>query len=675
MSPDQLLTIIQAQRDVGLLVPINFHTVPSVSLRAACFSTNRYEDASFQKCFSNLLAVGLRRFVIDVYWDALRGEWSLCPAEVPTPGDLGGGSSTAPVPTTSLSTSVSSTSAGVERSASSIGFKRQEASSSSNTESTASTSSSASSSSTVSSEEISSSFSSSSLTASVTSSPTPSASPSPLAEPDQQLGSSVLYMLGDYNCTSTITLGYLTGIFNDFLEATATTTDASFTHLLLNIHAAASWKNPNEPAQQPATDRLPGAVGNLLSEVIKGNLSDEIYTPTKLADQRANLKRSWNDVDDDNNVRPGYYSVQVSSDGMESTTSGWPTEAYIQFREFYRLIALIGTVDPQMSAYDLTPDLPTIFPPSTLSPQQNLTFSSNGTLTHGCLSAPSTPSLTPETNSSFAFAPVPSSISLPPSPNLFAPIPAVGNLTTCGISPLLNHTLASSTADRNPLPYAAFAHASLWSWAPGEPLNATDPSAPGATGNRCAAAYVDGAFAGRWHVVDCGAKMRVACQVGGSPYAWVISRREARYALGDEACGEEGGTFSVPHVAMENAYLTASAKEAFSRDLASSTRRGAQKRDGADDGGASASVLLNLNSMDVADCWVAEVNGTCPYQPPSDLTQTRIVVVPTVAAVIIFVCAALTFFVKCAANRREGKRGARRMRRMREGWEYEGVPS
>ena len=69
----------------------------------------------------------------------------------------------------------------------------------------------------------------------------------------------------------------------------------------------------------------------------------------------------------------------------------------------------------------------------------------------------------------------------------------------------------------------------------------------------------------------------------------------------------------------------------------------------------------------------AGINGTCPYQARSDQNKTRVVVVPTVAAVIIFVLAALTFFVKCAANRREGKRGRRR--RQLGGWEYEGVPS
>ncbi|KAK3201255.1 hypothetical protein GRF29_185g297041 [Pseudopithomyces chartarum] len=121
-----------------------------------------------------------------------------------------------------------------------------------------------------------------------------------------------------------MTLGYLTDIFNDFLEATATTTDASFTHLLLNIHAASSWKAPNEPARQPPADRLPGPVGTLLSSILTGNLSDEIYTPQKLADQRANLRKSWNNVDIDNHVQPGYYAVETSPTAQSSRPLAGP---------------------------------------------------------------------------------------------------------------------------------------------------------------------------------------------------------------------------------------------------------------------------------------------------------------------------------------------------------------
>lgn len=60
---------LQSQRDLGLRVPINFITVPGVSLTAACFSTLRFEDDNSGDCLSNLLAVGFRRLEIDLYWD------------------------------------------------------------------------------------------------------------------------------------------------------------------------------------------------------------------------------------------------------------------------------------------------------------------------------------------------------------------------------------------------------------------------------------------------------------------------------------------------------------------------------------------------------------------------------------------------------------------------------
>ena len=106
---------------------------------------------------------------------------------------------------------------------------------------------------------------------------------------------------------------------------------------------------------------------------------------------------------------------------------------------------------------------------------------------------------------------------------------------------------------------------------------------------------------------------------------------------------------------MENAHLLAALRASFSSSSPHDP------------------IFLNLNSLDVSNCWVAGTNATCPYVPPMDTDHTRIVVVPTVAAGIIFVCAVATFFVKCASNRREDKRGRRR--RMVDGWEYEGVPS
>ena len=64
-------------------VPINFVTDPGVSLRAACFYENRYEDDNAGNCVSNLLAAGFRRFELDLYWDQGRSVWSFCPVSIP----------------------------------------------------------------------------------------------------------------------------------------------------------------------------------------------------------------------------------------------------------------------------------------------------------------------------------------------------------------------------------------------------------------------------------------------------------------------------------------------------------------------------------------------------------------------------------------------------------------
>lgn len=59
INPEALYsTIFLSQRDLSLAVPVNFVTVPGVSINAACFGHKIYEDTAFGKCFSNLLLSG-----------------------------------------------------------------------------------------------------------------------------------------------------------------------------------------------------------------------------------------------------------------------------------------------------------------------------------------------------------------------------------------------------------------------------------------------------------------------------------------------------------------------------------------------------------------------------------------------------------------------------------------
>lgn len=569
---------------------------------------------------------------MDTYWDPLRSVWSLCPVQQP-PSETTG----VDVPVESGSTVVVSAdstraqapeSTAVSPQQGGPGFKRRQDLSltSSLSEETSST---------VSLVSTSLPTGTETVKPSIISFPTTNGPP--------------LLQIGNYNCTSLMTLDLLAGLLEDFLESTSTTTDATFTLLTFNIHVAASISDPNGPASMPSPDQLPGD-GNLLSDVLWGNLSDRTYTPSRLRSQRANLNNSWYDVEWPNRPLQGYYSDTADVDSHLSTEDGWPTETYMEFQELYRLVSSFGTIDPQMQNYDTGPDLDYIFSPGTLNNHVQTTFETGGQVSSGCLLAPSEDMLTSATNSSWTVSSPPSLV-IGAKPDLMAPILSVTNLTTCGLTAFLNESLANTTADKNPLPYAAYVHSTLWTWAPGQPLHVTDSDSN--TRNRCVIMTIS-PYPGRWRVADCADRYRVACQVPSQQYNWQISTESTDYAGADNVCGPDAD-FSLPHTAVENAHLLV-ALQAHRKTVPS------------DD-----AIYVNFNSLNVPDCWVVGLDGTCPYLASTDTNRTRIVVVPTVAAVIIFVLAALTFFVKCAANRREDKRGRRR--RMVGGWEYEGVPS
>lgn len=597
----------------------------------ACFANHQFEHNAFQKCFSNLLAVGFRGFTVDTYWDPLRSVWSLCPVELP-PQE----SPAANVPVQSGSTVVVSTdsataqvpeSTAVSPQQGGPGFKPRQDSS-----------------------VTSSIFEGPSSTASPVSSnmplPTESANPSVISFPTTS--GPPLLQIGNYNCTSLMTLELLAGVLEAFLESTATTTGATFTLLTLNVHAAASVLDANGPAPHLSQAQLPVA-GSLLSDVLSGNLSDDTYTPSRLHAQRADLNNSWYDVEWPNHPAQNYYRDSIGAGNSLFTHDGWPTETFMEFRQLYRLLCSYGTIDTQMDGYDIAADMYYVFPPGTLSNYVQTTFDTSGQLSSGCLFAPKETMLTSATNSSWTFA-SPPALNIGSTPDLMVPISAITNLTSCGLTAYLNDSLANATADKNPLPYAAFVHSTLWTWAPGQPLNVTEGSN---TGNRCAV-MTTSPYPGRWRVADCAHQYHVACQIPSQPYGWQISTESTSYDGADSVCGPNA-LFSTPRSALENAHLFAALQ---------SHRQTAPNDD---------AVFINLNSLNVPDCWVVGLNGTCPYLPSTDTNRTRIVVVPTVAAVIIFLLAALTFFVKCAANRRENKRGRRR--RLVGGWEYEGVPS
>ncbi|KAL4793321.1 hypothetical protein BDV19DRAFT_367051 [Aspergillus venezuelensis] len=93
-------TVLLSERDVAGQVPINFVTTSAISLRAACFGDNVYGRSAAEKCLSNLLAIGYRRFIIDLYWSPDARSWLLCPVTIPSNLQVATASTSA-TPTTS----------------------------------------------------------------------------------------------------------------------------------------------------------------------------------------------------------------------------------------------------------------------------------------------------------------------------------------------------------------------------------------------------------------------------------------------------------------------------------------------------------------------------------------------------------------------------------------------
>lgn len=350
--------------------------------------------------------------------------------------------------------------------------------------------------------------------------------------------------------------------------------------------------------------------------------------------------------------QPAASYFQVDDDaGRVYTPNGWPSEAFIEMQELNskRLLVGFGEIDPQMTGYNFAGDEGTIFSQNYIDAPRMVTFGSSDNVEDGCFFNPNVTSVAADTNSSWSITALGNGTA-PAGAALASMLLQARNLTYCGISPIVNGTLNNATADENFEAYAAFVDATVWTWAPGQPVNSS--SSEEFENYHCAALN---ATSGYWQASDCSSSLYGACRKGDESYLWKISDANAPYDRVNLGC-DSNSTFDVPRTALENSYLLAAWRE-YRMD------------DSDNDGGAL--LWLDLNDLDVTSCWVIGQNTTCPYDgPPS--TSTREIAVPVVGGVIVLVLAVLTVLVKCAGNRQKSKR---RRRRGDGGWDYEGVPS
>ncbi|KAJ5505139.1 hypothetical protein N7463_008013 [Penicillium fimorum] len=571
------LAVILSERDVAGQIPLNYVTNPAVSLSAACFGNRIYDRDNAAKCFSNLLAIGYRRLVVDLYWSVNRRTWFFCPVSIPI----------------SSGATVSSES------------KRRDSETGDDD------------------------------------------SPDP-----------TLYELGSYKCTDDLDPDTLAEVLVGYFKDTNDQLTVYTTYLILNIHVAASVSTPDEPASAISGAQLPSETERAGS-ILGTALGEFIYTPAQLASDRSNLNESWYKVDQSYMPITEYFTVHENEKGEQSTPDGWPSSKYIQLAKRDRVLIEYGSVDPQLVHYNLSTPDNSVFLPGYLTSDVKVSATTNGTLTSGCLYEPGLTRVS-QTNSSWAISnhlPVPGGLSTDETMDSLAYV--LSNLTACGLSPMLNTTLFGQTADQQVDYYRNVSLSSSWAWAIGEPHDANYAGGDGDPKyDRCA--IMDLTLEGHWRSMNCTEQRRGACRIGNSPFSWVLSNKSDTFSNVPNTC-PPGSSFAVPRTGLENTYLY--------KYLLSLPET---KVDLSSTDPALREVFVNFNSRDITSCWIPSgYDSTCPYASDPQQLERQTVLVAAIAGIIILIITALTFFVKCNANRRN----SRRRKRVIEGWEYEGVPS
>jgi hypothetical protein len=467
-----------------------------------------------------------------------------------------------------------------------------------------------------------------------------------------------LYELGPYRCTNDLDPYTLAQILGGYFQDTNAQLTVYTTYLVLNLHVAASDSAPDYPASAITGDQLPSGderVGRILGSA----LEDFIYSPAQLAADRSNLNKSWYQVDQSYMPITEYFTVHENEAGEQSTPDGWPSSKYIQLAKRDRVLIEYGSVDPQLADYDLSLDENSIFPPGYLTSAVDVAATTNGTLTSGCVYEPKA-TVVSQANSSWA---VSNSIPIPDGLPTYDTMASISNvlsdITSCGMSPMLNTTLFGETADTNIEHYRNVSLSTSWAWALGEPRDATYGGGEGGPKHdRCA--IMDLTSGGQWRSTNCTEQRRGACRIGNSPFSWVLSNKSTYFSNVSDTC-PDGTSFAVPRTGLENKYLHKHLLSLSETDINPASTDATLRE-----------VFIDFNSIDVTSCWVSGgPKAVCPYASDPQQLERKTVLVSAIASIIILLIAALTFFVKCNANRRNSRRG----KRVIEGWEYEGVPS
>jgi hypothetical protein len=439
-------------------------------------------------------------------------------------------------------------------------------------------------------------------------------------------------------------------MINDYVQSSSDAPQATLQILEFNVHSVRPMNDPSGSPLQINAGDLPQD-NDLIGVAFDDSLGVQLYTPRDLASDRSNLNASWYQVRRAERFPiTDYFNISVDN-GQVSTVNGWPGELYLLLSRLERLLLTWGSVDPEMEGYDFERDARYVFPSGYLSMPRRVQESSSGSVTSGCFYSEDA-TTAQRANNTWA-------VNVINNADDASQSDFVRNMTSCGISPILNTTLGGEDAGSSYLAYQHFAEAAIIGWATDEPKNTSSPNTRvdgPADQFRCAIIVANDDFRGRWRVANCQERFQAACRSSDEPFQWQLTNDAVDFTAAPGSC-PEGTSFDTPVTSLENNYLYQ-----HIRSNAANKRSG-DVMDG---------VWLNLNSLDSQDCWVTTgPNGECRYRADADERHNRMVLIPAIGALIILLLTVMTILVKCNVNRRN----SRRHRIGPGGWEYEGVPS
>lgn len=444
-----------------------------------------------------------------------------------------------------------------------------------------------------------------------------------------------------YVCDDAFNLTALLTVFDAWADSTDTDLAVRLAVLEFNLHKAAGSSGYSSSS---------GSFSSVLKSVFS-----HLYSPSALFTDRDNLHSSWLDTNIDEQsidrmfdfqalgeVGTDYYNVLNAESSQPTTLDGWPNEEFLNFEDRRRFIPTFGTISADLNYDYATLDGDDIFAPGYLGVASSPA--------NKCHYLDSNDNVSANNNS---WAIVADSNTSP-----FSTSNTTTDLSSCGLAITVNSTVnATANSTDSMMHYFNVLRATTaWAWDDGEPATKSANTTRGQN-FRCAAMS---AANGTWAVADCQASKRPVCRKWHRPYSWVVGNTAVPYAHASSMC-PEGTSFDAPRTALENRYLLAAVEAAGVHDAANSR------------------VWMDFNSLAVEKCWVTGgANASCPYDQST--FESRKVLVPTVAAVIILAISALACCAKIGSWRSDRVRRKRRKmvkgaKRRMDGVEYEGVPS